>query len=132
MPEIPIAPAIVTAPAATPRPGDVILARVIKWWNSGQIQRAAVGIALTAGPILWDLFKSNTLTWRTAVNAIVAGIFGWMGWSRLKSPDIATGTKALDAPAHPVNVTAFAPAQLLADLQAREAATVTPPKGDPK
>jgi hypothetical protein len=55
-----------------------------------------------------------------------------MGWSRLKSPDIATGTKAFDAPARPVNVTAFAPAQLLADLQAREAAAVAPPKGDPK
>jgi hypothetical protein len=119
-------------PAATPRPGDVILARVIKWWDSGQIQRAAVGIGLSAGPVVWDLFQKNQLTWRTALSAIVAGLFGWMGWSRLKSPDIATGTKALDAPAHPVNVTAFAPAKLLADLQAREAAAVAPPKGDPK
>lgn len=119
------------APVA-PRPGDVILARVIKWWASGQIQRAVAGVALSAGPVIWDLFQKNQLTWRTAFSAIVAGIFGWMGWSRLKSPDIATGTKAFDAPAHPVNVTAFAPAQLMADLQAREAATVTPPKGDPK
>lgn len=114
-----------------PRPGDVILARVIKWWDSGQIQRAAVGVALSAGPVIWDLFQRNALTWRTAFSAIVAGIFGWMGWSRLKSPDIATGAKLFDAPATPVPVTAFAPAKLLSDLQAREAATVTPPKGDP-
>jgi hypothetical protein len=132
-PPIPTARVIPTPAAATfPRPGDVVLARVIKWWDSGQIQRAGVGVAMTAGPIIYDLFQKNELTWRTAVNAIVVGIFAWMGWSRLKSPDIATGTGVLDAPAHPVNVTAFAPAQLMADLQAREGAKVAPPKGDPK
>jgi hypothetical protein len=112
----PVAP----APVA-PRPGDVILARVIRWWDSGQIQRAAAGIALSAGPVIWDLFQRNTLTWKSALSAIVAGIFGWMGWSRLKSPDIATGTKLFDAPATPVPVTAFVPAKLMADLQTREA-----------
>ena len=121
-----------SAVPAVPRPGDVILARVIRWWDSGQIQRAGAGVALTAGPIIWDMFQKNELTWRSAVNAIVAGIFGWIGWSRLKSPDISTGASAFDAPAHPVNVTAFAPAQLMSDLQAREGAKVVPPKGDPK
>ena len=121
-----------TPSPATPRPGDVILARVIKWWDSGQIKRAISGVALSVLPIIWDLIQKNDLTWQTALNAIVAGIFGWMGWSRLKSPDISTGSAAFDAPAHPVNVTAFAPAQLMADLQAREGAVVTPPKGDPK
>jgi hypothetical protein len=125
-----------TAPPAAaprpPRPGDVILARVIKWWTSGQVQRAATGILASAAPVLYDLFGAGTLTWKTGLNALVLGLFTWMGWSRLKSPDIATGTKAFDAPVHPVNVTAFAPAQLMADLQAREGATVVPPKGDPK
>jgi len=119
------------APVA-PRPGDVILARVIRWWDSGQIRRAGTGILASSAPVLYDLFGAGTLTWKTGLNALVLGLFTWMGWSRLKSPDIATGSKAFDAPVHPVNVTAFAPAQLMADLQAREAGLTTPPKGDPK
>lgn len=137
-PTFPPGPAMpVTPPPAAPvpvytRPGDVILSRVLSWWDSGQIKRAAVGIAATIGPVIWDLIQRNDLTWRTAAMAVAGALFTWMGWSRLKSPDIATGTKLFDVPATPAPVTAFVPAKLMADLQAREAGVTTPPKGDPK
>jgi hypothetical protein len=83
-------------PPAPPRPGDIILTRAIAWWDSGQIQRAFWGILFTAAPILYDLFQSNELTWRSAASAVGAGLFAWIGFKRAASPDIVTGIKALD------------------------------------
>ena len=79
-----------------PRPGDVILVRAIAWWDSGQIQRAITGIVLAAAPILLDLYERQALTWRSAVSAVLAGLFAWMGLKRAKSPDVVTGVKAFD------------------------------------
>ena len=83
-------------PPAPPRPGDIILTRAIAWWDSGQIQRAAFGIILAAGPILLDLLDRNALTWRSAVSAVMGGLFAWIGVKRAKSPDVVTGIKAFD------------------------------------
>lgn len=79
-----------------PRPGDIILVRAIKFWDSGQIQRVLWGIALSAAPIVYDLWNRNELTWRSAISAVVAGIFGYIGFKRAASPDVVTGIKALD------------------------------------
>lgn len=115
IPPKPVPPAVVT------RPGDLILVRAISFWDSGQLKRVVFGIALAAAPVLYDLFQHDTLTWKTGVNALIAGVFAWMGYSRAKSPDVVTGSKALDAPATPIVAHAFVPAKLLADLQVREA-----------
>ena len=79
-----------------PRPGDIILVRAIKFWDSGQIQRVGWAIALLVAPVLYDLWAQNALTWRTAVNALVAAIVGYIGFKRAASPDVVTGIKALD------------------------------------
>ena len=89
-------PAVVTTPVPPVRPGDLILVRAISLWRSGQLQRVASGIALSALPIIYDLFQKNTLTWRSGLNAIVVGIFGYIGISRAKAPDMVTGTKMFD------------------------------------
>jgi hypothetical protein len=80
-----------------PRPGDIILVRAIAWWDSGQLKRAAAGIALAALPLLWDLVERNALTWRSALMALIGGLFGWMGVKRAKAPDIVTGIPSFDA-----------------------------------
>ena len=118
-----VATASTTPPAADPaavvpvippvRPGDLILIRAIKWWDSGQIQRAVVGILAAAAPVLVDLYQKNTLTWHSGVFGLVFGLFIWMGWSRVKAPDIITGTKAFDKA--PV---AVIPPHLVADIAA--------------
>lgn len=83
-------------PPTPPRPGDIILVRAIKLWDSGQVKRAVVGFLLAVGPVFLDLVDRNALTWRSAVSAILGGIFLLMGYSRAKSPDVVTGIKALD------------------------------------
>jgi hypothetical protein len=113
---------VIQLPAPTPapivvRPGDLILVRAIKWWDSGQLKRVAGGIAFTAAPVIYDLFQHNSLTWRTAVSAVVGAIFAWIGISRAKAPDVVTGVKTLDK----ANAPAYVPAKLLSDLQRREA-----------
>ena len=87
---------VATGDPIPPKPGDIILVRAIKLWDSGQIQRAVIGLALAIGPVLLDLIDRNALTWRSAVSAIIGGIFVWMGYSRAKSPDVVTGIAALD------------------------------------
>jgi hypothetical protein len=106
-------PAVVTPPVPPVRPGDLILIRAIAWWSSGQLQRVAAGIALSALPIVYDLFSKNTLTWKSGLNAIVAGIFGYIGISRAKAPDLITNTKTFDKA--PV---AVIPPHLAADIAA--------------
>ena len=111
-------PAPVVTPPVVVRPGDLILVRAIEWWDSGQLKRVIGGIALTAAPILYDLFSQNKLTWRSAVNALIGALFAWIGISRAKSPDVVTNVPALDKG----NAAAFVPAKLISDLQKREAA----------
>jgi len=79
------------------RPGDLILIRAIKFWDSGQIQRVFVGLVLTALPLVYDLFQKNALTWRSGISVVIGAILAWIGVSRAKAPDIASvGIKALD------------------------------------
>jgi hypothetical protein len=101
------------------RPGDLILIRAIKWWDSGQIQRAITGVAIAAAPALYDLFvQKQPASWRDFASALAVGLFAWMGMSRAKAPDVVTGNTKLDTLApHQV-----VPADLVADLKAREAA----------
>ena len=115
-------PAVVTPPVPPVRPGDLILIRAIKWFDSGQIQRAVAGILATSAPVLVDLYQKNTLTWHSAVSALAVGIFVWMGWSRVKAPDIITGTKLLDKA--PV---AVIPPHLAADIAAANVPVVKAP-----
>lgn len=106
-------------PATVVRPGDLILIRAIRWWDSGQIQRAVTGIAIAAAPALYDLIvQKQPASWRDFASALAVGLFAWMGVSRAKAPDVVTGAKALDTLApHQI-----VPAHMLADLNAREAA----------
>ena len=83
-------------PPTPPRPGDIILIRAIAWWDSGQIQRAVMGVLLAAAPIFLDLWDRQALTWRSAVSAVLAGLFAWMGLKRAKSPDVVTGIPSFD------------------------------------
>ena len=80
----------------SPRPGDVILLRAIKWWDSGQLKRAMVGLVITVGPVLLDLWDKQALTWRSVVSIIAGAIFTRMAYSRAKAPDVITGTKFFD------------------------------------
>jgi hypothetical protein len=96
------------------RPGDLILIRAIQWFDSGQLKRVLLGIIGSAAPIIYDLFSKNTLTWRSGLNALIGGLFVYIGISRAKAPDIVTGTKTLDKPQATVTV----PAKLAADLAA--------------
>lgn len=118
----PVAPPVAPPAPVSIRPGDLILTRAISFWDSGQLKRVVVGIGLSALPIIWDLIQKNDLTWKTGLNAILVGLFAWMGYSRAKSPDVVTKSTMLDTPATPASITAFVPAKLLADLQTREAA----------
>ena len=102
------------------RPGDLVLVRAIAWTQSQQVRRAFSGIVIATLPLVWDLFDKNTLTWRSGISAIVAGIFASMGYRRLKSPDVITGNATLDR----ANVTALAPADLVADLKSREETSI--------
>lgn len=79
-----------------PRPGDIILVRAIKFWDSGQIQRAALGFAISVAPILLDLWDKQALTWRSAVSGVLGLIFLKMGYKRAASPDVVTGIGVLD------------------------------------
>lgn len=87
---------VATGDPIPPRPGDIILIRAIRFWDSGQIQRAFLGLALAAGPVLLDLWDKQALTWRSFISAVMGALFVWMGYSRAKSPDVVTGIKALD------------------------------------
>ena len=100
----------------------MILVRCISWWDSGQLKRAVSGIVLATLPLLWDLFERNTLTWRSGISAVMAGLFAWIGLSRVKAPDVITGNATLDR----ANVQALVPASLISDLKQRE--EVRPPK----
>ena len=107
-----------TPPPVTVRPGDLILVRAIAWWDSGQLKRVVSGILLSAAPILYDLVQRNTLTWRSALNAIVLGLFGYIGLKRAASPDVVTGMPTLDKGANAAKVVSI----LLADIQRANAA----------
>ena len=83
---------------APPRPGDIILVRAIAWWDSGQIQRAFVGILASAAPFIMDLVTGQSpWTWRGFLSGLALGLFAWMGVKRAKSPDVVTGLKSFDA-----------------------------------
>lgn len=82
---------------APPRPGDIILVRAIKWLDSGQIQRALWGIAISAAPFVLDMVTGkDPFTWRAFASALTLGLFAWMGVKRAKSPDIVTGLPSFD------------------------------------
>ena len=104
---------VVEPTTAVVRPGDLVLIRMIAWWDSQQIQRALGGIVLSTLPLLWDLFERNTLTWRSGLFAVIAGLFASMGYRRAKSPDVITGNVTLDR----ANVTALVPPDLAADMK---------------
>ena len=95
------------------RPGDLILVRAIAWWDSGQLKRILFGILGSAAPVIYDLFSKDALTWKTLLNALVFGLFVWLGYARAKAPDVVTNLQSLDRN----NALAAVPPKLVADLK---------------